>query len=225
MNAEQWLRFYESICSDLQIDPEKDSESSRLLSEILGDSSNLTKLDPFRNENIHVVGNGPELESALDSMPSEGRTIVADSALPVYMKRKGVPDIIVTDLDGDMNFLARAHNSGSFMVMHAHGDNIQLIRDFAPYFAKNSIGTTQGTPLYNIFNFYGFTDGDRGAYLAHYLGAEKITLVGFDFEKAKRKPGSDTTRKLKKLKWARILLEELAEERNTTLGKGKLIPL
>lgn len=225
MNDDQWFGYYERICSDLQIDPEKDSESALLLSQILGKNSDLSLLEPFRNRDTCVIGNGPDLESALESMDRSCMVIVADSALPVYMKKRGVPDVIVTDLDGDMNYIARAHNNGCMMVIHAHGDNIQLIKDFGPYFVKNSIGTTQGKPLSNIFNFYGFTDGDRGAYLAHYLGAGRITLVGFDFDKLGKKSAANAGRKMKKLKWARLLLEELATERKTTLGNGKIITL
>ncbi len=225
MNSEKWREYYGYICSDLGIDPEKDHQSALSLSAILGNKSELSLLEPFRNTDFYVIGNGPNLESAIDHMGEARNTIVADSALPIYMKKKGIPDIVVTDLDGDMNFLARANNRGSLMVIHAHGDNIQLIRDFAPYFVNHSIGTTQGEPLPNIFNFYGFTDGDRGAFLAHYLGAGKLTLVGFDFEKVGKKPGIDRERKMKKLKWARILLEELAAERNTSLEKGEFIHL
>ncbi len=225
MNAEQWSQFYERICADLGIDPEADAKSASLLSEIFGGNSKLELLDSFRNRDALVFGNGPELEAAILSLEDEGTTIVADSALPAFMKKRGAPDIVVTDLDGDMNYIARAHYDGSLMVIHAHGDNMQLIRDFGTYFARDSLGTTQGKPLYNIFNFYGFTDGDRSAYLAHYLGAPRITLVGFDFEKVTGKPGSNRERKQRKLKWARILLMELAKERNTVLGEGKFIPL
>lgn len=225
MNAEQWSQFYERICEDLGIDAAADQKSASLLSEILGDNSKLELLSRFRNRNAVVFGNGPELDSALSSLEEDGTTIVADSALPVFMKRRGTPDIVVTDLDGDMNYIARAHNDGTLLVIHAHGDNVQLIRDLAHYFARDSVGTTQGKPMYNIFNFYGFTDGDRSAYLAHFLGAPKITLVGFDFENVTGKPGSSSEMKARKLHWARILLEELARERNTVLEKGKLIPL
>ncbi len=225
MNAARWSQFYERICSDLSIDPDADSRSAKLLSGILGEGSTLKLLDPFAGKNALVFGNGPELEAAITSLGEAGTSIVADSALPVYMKEKGAPDIVVTDLDGDLNYLARAHNDGSLMVIHAHGDNTNLIRDFGTYFVGNSIGTTQGIPEYNVYNFYGFTDGDRSAYLAHYLGAPRITLVGFDFDNVTGKPGSSMDRKRKKLKWARILLEELARERNTSLGNGVFIPL
>ncbi len=225
MNTEKWHDYYERICLDLDIDPAKDSESALLLSEILGVKSELSLLNKYRNSDFYVIGNGPALEEAIDLMDENRKTIVADSALPVYMKKRGVPDIVVTDLDGDMNFLARANNGGSLMVIHAHGDNMTLVRDFAPYFVGNSIGTTQGEPLHNVFNFYGFTDGDRGAFLAHYLIAGKITLVGFDFKRIGKKPGIDRERKMKKLRWAKTLLEELAAERNTSLGKGNLIHL
>lgn len=225
MNNDKWQEFYEKICLDLDIDPESDYRSSVILSEILGDNSTLSLLESFRKRDAHVIGNGPDLEGTLSLIGEDALTIVADSALPTFMEKKGKPDLVITDLDGNIESLKRAHDLGSVMIIHSHGDNIPEIKDFGSYFSRNCVGTTQGKPLHNIFNFHGFTDGDRGAFLAHFLGSPKITLVAFDFENASEKAGSNRERKLKKLKWARILLEELAVERGTTLGVGNLITL
>src|SRR5208283_4192155 len=58
----------------------------------------------------------------------------------------------------------------------------------------------------------GFTDGDRAAYLADHLGAERILLWGFDFERAA--PTDPVTHELKlmKLTWASRVLGDLARE-------------
>ena len=74
-------------------------------------------------------------------------------------------------------------------------------------------------------NIGGFTDGDRSAYLADYLGAESITLAGFDFEKPAEKPGMDVARKRMKLVWARRYLEALAEIRGRNIAFGDLIEI
>ena len=46
---------------------------------------------------------------------------------------------------------------------------------------KNCIGTTQTNPFNKVQNFGGFTDGDRGVFLASYFNAKKIILFGMDF--------------------------------------------
>jgi Uncharacterized Rossmann fold enzyme len=39
---------------------------------------------------------------------------------------------------------------------------------------KNCIGTTQTNPFNKVQNFGGFTDGDRGVFLASYFKAKKL---------------------------------------------------
>ncbi len=66
------------------------------------------------------------------------------------------------------------------MVVHAHGDNVNLLRKLVPKM-KKCIGTTQVKPFHDIHNFGGFTDGDRAAFLASRFNAKNIVLVGMDF--------------------------------------------
>lgn len=224
MMFREWLQIYGRICADLNIDPFYDWVSSHILYSTIGKNSRISLLDQFRGGTFYVVGNGPELAEALDSI-GEGRIIVADSALGAFMKKFPAPDIVVTDLDGRLEDLERAYSLGSLMAIHAHGDNMKQIRSLSGRFASRAIGTTQNYPLDNIFNFYGFTDGDRGAYLAHFLGAETIKLIGFNFLEPSPKERFDAGRKRKKLFWARVLLEKLARTRGSRLGDGPVIPL
>ena len=75
---------------------------------------------------------------------------------------------------------------------------------------KNCIGTTQTNPFNKIQNFGGFTDGDRGVFLASYFDAKKIILFGMDFGnqigKFSNTKKSDRETKLKKLEIGRELL-------------------
>jgi uncharacterized Rossmann fold enzyme len=64
------------------------------------------------------------------------------------------------------------------------------------------IGTAQCRPPESLYNFGGFTDGDRCVFLAKELGAASIKLVGFDYE-----DDSVTPRKRQKLGWAKRLIE------------------
>jgi len=74
----------------------------------------------------------------------------------------------------------QADKMGSIMVVHAHGDNVNLLRNLVPKM-KNCIGTTQVKPLHNVYNFGGFTDGDRAVFLANEFKAKTIVLIGMDF--------------------------------------------
>ena len=86
---------------------------------------------------------------------------------------------------------------------------------------KNCIGTTQTTPFNKIQNFGGFTDGDRGVFLASHFEAKKIILFGMDFGKQIGKfsntKKSDRDTKLKKLKIGEELLMWLS-----TITKSEL---
>ncbi|HOJ43921.1 MAG TPA: DUF115 domain-containing protein, partial [Syntrophorhabdaceae bacterium] len=91
-----------------------------------------------------------------------------------------LPDIIVTDLDGSMDDIIRANKAGSFIVVHAHGNNLEKLKAYLPKL-RNILGTTQTPPIGDLHNFGGFTDGDRSVFLAVELGAKLIILAGMDF--------------------------------------------
>ncbi|MDL2246647.1 DUF115 domain-containing protein, partial [Methanobrevibacter sp. OttesenSCG-928-K11] len=93
-----------------------------------------------------------------------------------------IPDIIATDLDGKMEDLLKSNEKGSLMVIHAHGNNSDEIIKYTKQF-NNILGTTQSKPFGNLYNFGGFTDGDRAIFLSVALNAQKIILAGMDFGK------------------------------------------
>ncbi|MBW6471049.1 MAG: DUF115 domain-containing protein [Methanosarcinaceae archaeon] len=114
-----------------------------------------------------------------------------------------VSDVIVTDLDGDVKKEIVANKKGALAVVHAHGDNIDKIKKYVPRL-RGVIGSTQANPLENVYNFGGFTDGDRCVYLAKEFGAVSITLVGFDFDDV-----NVSDMKKKKLGWAKLLIDAI----------------
>jgi uncharacterized Rossmann fold enzyme len=127
--------------------------------------------------------------------------IAADGAAEVLLRRGMVPDILVSDLDGPFPAILQASGEGAITVVHAHGDNLDALSEYVPQL-KNIVGTCQCRPPEGLYNFGGFTDGDRCVFLARELGASSIRLVGFDFEDQ-----SVTPRKRKKLAWAKRLIE------------------
>ena len=114
----------------------------------------------------------------------------------------------MTDLDGDEDAIKKISKTKSIFVIHAHGDNIEKLQMVKKM--KNCIGTTQTNPFNKVQNFGGFTDGDRGVFLASYFNAKKIILFGMDFGnqigKFSNTNRSDREMKLKKLKIGKELL-------------------
>ena len=224
MNFDQWFPLYFQITDSLGINRKMDYESSMILRKFIHNSDNI--LDAYRGRNAFIIGNGPNLKNAIKTI-SGGYVIVADSAIETYSSLYGNPDIIVTDLDGNINSIIDSYNRGSIILVHAHGDNINAIEKYAKYFS-NGIATTQYIPMAHLYNYGGFSDGDRSAFLADYLGARHITLLGFDFKNVNIKPYYDNTaiiRKKIKLEWAKYLLGCLSKLRGTSMHYGDVIEI
>ncbi len=206
-----WKRRYQSILKELSYSEKKDKESAVILDSILKKNSNNQKITKLiQGKTVFVIGSGPSLSFAIPKLKKFKKSIkiAADSSLKPLLENGIVPDIIVTDLDGDEDAIKKLSKKKSIFVIHAHGDNIkklQMVKEI-----KNCIGTTQTTPFNKIQNFGGFTDGDRGVFLASHFEAKKIILFGMDFGKQIGKfsntKKSDRDTKLKKLKIGEELL-------------------
>ena len=206
-----WKRRYQSILKELSYSEKKDKESAVILDSILKKNSNNQKIIKLiQGKTVFVIGSGPSLSFAIPKLKKFKKSIkiAADSSLKPLLENGIVPDIIVTDLDGDEDAIKKLSKKKSIFVIHAHGDNIkklQMVKEI-----KNCIGTTQTTPFNKIQNFGGFTDGDRGVFLANHFEAKKIILFGMDFGKRIGKfsntKKSDRDTKLKKLKIGEELL-------------------
>ena len=94
--------------------------------------------------------------------------VAADGATTALIEERISPDIVVTDLDGNLDDILLANLRGANIVVHAHGDNLEQIIKFTSFF-NNVLGTTQAQPVGNVYNFGGFTDGDRAIFLAKLL--------------------------------------------------------
>jgi uncharacterized Rossmann fold enzyme len=204
MQFAKWEPLYQSILQDFGFSPAKDEEAAKLLAELLrGREQPLQAAEAkVRGHSVVVVGNAPSLEKELDGLQeSDAVFIAADGATSVLLKRGIVPDIVVTDLDGPFPAILKANQTGSIVVVHAHGDNLDALKKYVPQLER-IIGTVQCHPPPGLYNFAGFTDGDRCVFLAKELGAASIKLVGFDFDDE-----SVTPRKKKKLAWAKKLID------------------
>ena len=210
-----WKKRYSDILKENKYSEKKDKESSILLNSILKKSNVDKKISRLiKGKTVLVIGSGPSLSYAIPKLKNYKKIvkIAADSSIKPLVENGIIPDIIVTDLDGDGKTLEKIGKTNSIFVVHAHGDNIEKL-EFVKKF-KNCIGTTQSIPFSKIENFGGFTDGDRGVFLANHFQAKKIILFGMDFGKRIGK-FSETKRserkiKLKKLRKGESLLKWLS---------------
>jgi hypothetical protein len=206
-----WEKRYFSILKELNYTEKKDKESAAILDSILKKTDTIEKIrEIIQGKTVFVIGSGPSLSSAIPKLKKLKKSIkiAADSSLKPLIDNGIIPDIIVTDLDGNEDAIKKISKTKSIFVIHAHGDNIEKLQMVKKM--KNCIGTTQTNPFNKIQNFGGFTDGDRGVFLANHFDAKKIILFGMDFGnqigKFSNTKRSDREIKLKKLEIGKDLL-------------------
>jgi 2-amino-4-hydroxy-6-hydroxymethyldihydropteridine diphosphokinase len=199
MDFRNWEPHYQEILEYFGFDRAADEEAARLLGSLMT-RDNLLSLAALTCDNdVTVCGNAPCLKDELDRI--RGVVFAADAAADVLDAHGIRPDAVFTDLDGTTDRLIAMNAEGTIVVVHAHGDNIPLLKHWVPRFTGPIVATTQGAPLVNVHNFGGFTDGDRAVFAADELGAASVMLVGFDLDDQNVEP-----MKRGKLVWARKLL-------------------
>jgi len=216
-----WKKWYSDILKEFKYDEKKDKESAVVLNSILKESNVNDEIsDLIKNETVFVIGSGPSLSTSIPKLKNLKKSIkiAADSSVKLLVENQIIPDIVITDLDGDENSLKKIANKSIFVV-HAHGDNINKL-EFSKKF-KKCIGTTQSKPFSKIQNFGGFTDGDRGVFLANHFGAKKIILFGMDFGKRIGKY-SNTKKSERKIKLMKLNKGKLLLEWLSTITKSEL---
>ena len=216
-----WKKRYSEIRKEFNYSEKKDIESAVILNSIIKNSNiNEKIINLIKDKTVFVIGSGPSLSTAIPVLKNFKKTIkiAADSSVKLLVDNGIIPDIVITDLDGDESTLKKIGKKSIFIV-HAHGDNIEKL-EFVKKFTK-CIGTTQSNPFEKIQNFGGFTDGDRGVFLANHFDAKKIILFGMDFgEKIGRH--SNTKKSERKIKLMKLHRGELLLEWLSTITKSEL---
>jgi uncharacterized Rossmann fold enzyme len=226
-----WFPYYQNIRAEFGYSTEKDQEAANVLSKMIKrkalDVDILKK--KISGKQVMVIGAGPSLEDKIGFIKQNRNfvKIAEDGVAQALIENKIKPDIVVTDLDGDPLYLQRAEKMGSIMVVHAHGDNIDRLGKMVPKF-KRLVGSTQVMPVENVYNFGGFTDGDRAVYLAEEFEAGEIVLVAMDFGttigKYSKNP-IDIDVKRQKFKAGKKLLEILAKQSRSRLVDTSTRPI
>jgi uncharacterized Rossmann fold enzyme len=230
---ELWRPWYDLIARRLGLDQKADEDAAEILEKLLPEPELDGLKDVIQGRECIVFGAGPSLEEDLERLERLGflsKTLIAADGATSAVLRFRRPEIVVTDLDGNVDDQLDAWRRGSFFVVHSHGDNVGQLLRVIPNLKERVIGTTQVRPPGKLFNFGGFTDGDRSAFLAHELGASKIYLAGMDLgtEIGGYSGEKDPSRKLPKLEICRELLSWLAGDLKANIvnltTRGESIP-
>ena len=229
-----WEKYYKEILDDFGFSRSGDEESAKLLDEILSTEGCLTLDDLSQivgfSDKFIVFGAGPSLKEHIIHLKEnydlrDYVLVAADGATTALIEERLSPDIVATDLDGNIDDILLANIRGANIAIHAHGDNIDKIASLTSFF-NNVLGTTQAQPVGNLYNFGGFTDGDRAMFLAVALGASEMTLAGMDFgdvvTKYSRPNISKSTQKAdeikrKKLEYASNFTQWISENEDVKL--------
>ena len=218
MEYNEWAPRYDQIRAEFGFPFEREIAAAELLESLLPASAQGDPLERLRpliaGREVVVVGLAPRTgPPPLWRLPPTTRAralIAADGATATCLDAGLVPTVVVTDLDGPVPSEVAANRRGSFVVIHAHGDNQPALREWVEQFPGEIAGSWAGPPRDGLLDVGGFTDGDRAAYLADHLGAERVLLWGFNFERTAPTDPVAHELKLAKLTWARRALSDLA---------------
>ncbi|MCD2199515.1 DUF115 domain-containing protein [Halobacterium sp. KA-4] len=207
MEFADWVPVYEEVLADFGFERAADEQARDVLAEY-AEPFDLTRLD-CTGQRVAIAGGASSLVDET-AVAADADVVFAASTAVDVLDDAGVDvDLMVTDLDKNPGTARQLTQSGTPVAAHAHGDNIPAIREYVPEFNfAHLLSTTQAEPVDAVYNFGGFTDGDRAAFLADHLGAADLVFPGWDFEDP-----SVGDQKAKKLAWAERLLYWLERRR------------
>ena len=101
-----WKKRYSDILKEFKYSEKKDKESAIKLNSILVKSDINEKISKIiKDKTVFVIGSGPSLSTAIPKLKNLKKSIkiAADSSVKVLVENGVIPDIVITDLDGDEN--------------------------------------------------------------------------------------------------------------------------
>jgi len=213
VNFETFEPVYEAILADFGFERAAD-ERARDVAVELSTPFPLDRLGDWRGATVAVAGAAPRLPDDVDLARDADVVVAASTAVDVLRERGVAVDCMVTDLDKNPETAAALTREGVPVAAHAHGDNLPAVREWLPRFADEwTLTTTQAAPAGAVVNTGGFTDGDRAAFLADHVGAERLLFPGWEFDDPDVGP-----MKARKLDWAARLLRWLERRRGERFG-------
>ena len=226
MTIHGWKTKFNEIRKEFGYTETEDLISAKKLNSLLKRKNSKKKFeDIIKGKTIFIIGAGPSLSQSLKYIKKSKNItkIVADGAVRALLEKNIRPDILVTDLDGDIESIKKIGKTKIPIIVHAHGDNsnrLEIVKKLS-----NVTGTTQTREFGKLKNYGGFTDGDRCVFLAEYFNASKIVLIGMDFGRKIGKYSKhrviNRKTKLKKLKSGKMIIEWFATKSKADLYSTK----
>jgi len=216
MNFEEWEPLYLQIVRDFGYSVEEDRKSAEILADLTAKQRRPVNVDLIMNSLIRgfrfvILGpcplDGMELGEIRKRVKTGSHAMATVGEGTGNALRAGLaPRLTFTDLDGSPQDDIDANSRGAVVVIHAHGDNVDALKEWIPKFSGPVIPTCQCNPPSGISNWGGFTDGDRAYCSLKHFGASRIDLFGFDFRNPFGSKRVDIETKRKKLAWAEKII-------------------
>jgi 2-amino-4-hydroxy-6-hydroxymethyldihydropteridine diphosphokinase len=181
-----WSHKYLEVVRSLDLNMAEDKKATLILDRLLAKRDLKPVEDLIRDRPIIVFGCGPSLENDLNKVVDAGIQgkfilVAVDGAVKALLQYGIVPHINVTDLDGDIPSIIKANSYGCVTLVHAHSKNIKALITVIPQLKGVVYGTTHSEPTEKVYNFGGFTDGDRAVHIVAHFGPRFVVLAGMDF--------------------------------------------
>ena len=208
MRYQTWEPVYRRILADFGYDRTGDERARDALAGLC-EPFDHRRLPALTGATVAVCGGADALADEL-RMAREADAVVAASVAADTLREARIDiDLMVTDLDKNPDTARFLTTEGVPVAVHAHGDNIEMVRQRVPGFDDEYVlPTVQCEPVGPTENFGGFTDGDRAAFIADQFGAAELVFPGWSFDDP-----DVTPEKRRKLAWAERLLYWLEQRR------------
>ncbi len=193
LGLEWYDAFYDELQTRLGYSHKRDLESRDELSRLLKIKNPIQLFDEklryrFEKKVVFLCGAGPSLTEDIKNLyplmrKAQYPVIAADGAADALTQAKIFPPVIVSDLDSASEEMLITQSEERALFVHAHGDNILLLKKLVPKLGRRLSGTTQVESTTNVVNVGGLTDGDRSCFLVSVFSPQAIVLAGMDFGK------------------------------------------
>jgi 2-amino-4-hydroxy-6-hydroxymethyldihydropteridine diphosphokinase len=219
-----WSHKSLEVIRSLDLNTAEDRKATLVLDRLLAARDLKPVQDAIQGRPVIVFGCGPSLENDLNKVWEAGvnkrcACVAVDGAAKALLQYGIVPQINVTDLDGDIPSILRANYYGCLTMVHAHSQNIVTMIKVVPQFRGAVWGTTHSDPTEKVHNFGGYTDGDRAVSIVLRFNPQYIVLAGMDFGSVVGVYSGtyDPVKKFRGLKVGKELIEEIASHTRTRI--------
>ncbi len=191
-----WLKYwYPAICDFLSISPKSDLNAVKEINSLFEiNSRNKEKelINQLKGKIAIIVAPGNSLSKEVAKkvrkmlIDNTNAVLIAVDGATSFLLENGLnPGIIISDLDGCVEDQIKAQKSGSILIVHIHGDNVDQAKRYLPKITKTGhfLFSTQSEELGGFRNFLGFTDGDRAVCFSANYSIKEVILFGYDFGK------------------------------------------